>query len=70
MKSNNDFDNILDKTTNGIRNEQIESSVVNQAADRVVAIFALIEGNDKRAFGTTAKPQRRRIFDCMSLVVK
>ncbi len=40
MKSTNDFDNILDRTTAEIRNEQVESSVVNQAADRVWARLA------------------------------
>ena len=37
MKSNNDLDNILDKATNAIRNESVEQTVVNSAADRVWA---------------------------------
>jgi ferric-dicitrate binding protein FerR (iron transport regulator) len=37
MKSNNDLDNILDKATTAIRNEAVEQSVVNTAADRVWA---------------------------------
>jgi FecR protein len=37
MKSTNDFDNILDKTTAAIRNEEVDSAVVNEAADRVWA---------------------------------
>ena len=35
MKSNNDFDAILDKTTAAIRNEQIDPGAVDAAADRV-----------------------------------
>ena len=37
MKSNSDFDNILDRATAEIRNEQISSAVVNTAAERVWA---------------------------------
>jgi hypothetical protein len=41
MKSNNDFDAILDKATSEMRNEQIDPSVVNQAAERVWARLAV-----------------------------
>ena len=37
MKSNNDFDAILDKATSDIRNEQIDPSVVEAAAERAWA---------------------------------
>ncbi len=41
MNSNNDFDAILDKTTTEIRNDRIDSSVVNAAAGRVWARLAV-----------------------------
>ena len=41
MNSNNDFDAILDKATSEIRNEQIDQTVVNQAAERVWARVAV-----------------------------
>ncbi len=40
MKSDNDFDSILDETTAGIRSEQVESAVVDRAAERVWARLA------------------------------
>jgi ferric-dicitrate binding protein FerR (iron transport regulator) len=40
MKSNNDFDAILDKATAEIRNETVDSSVVDNAAERVWARLA------------------------------
>ncbi|HEY2975104.1 MAG TPA: FecR domain-containing protein [Pyrinomonadaceae bacterium] len=40
MKSNNDFDAILDNATNEMRNEQIDSAKVNEAAERVWARLA------------------------------
>jgi len=40
MKSNNDFDAILDNATTEMRNEQIDSAVVNEAAERVWARLA------------------------------
>jgi hypothetical protein len=58
MKSNNDFDAILDKATTGIRNEQIDSAVVNEAAERVWARLAV---------ETSAQPETvaaTRIGDC------
>jgi FecR-like protein len=41
MKSNNDFDAILDKATAEMRAEQIDPAVVNQAAERVWARIAV-----------------------------
>ncbi|HEV2827734.1 MAG TPA: FecR domain-containing protein [Pyrinomonadaceae bacterium] len=58
MKSNNDFDAILDKATAGIRNEQIDSAVVDGAAERVWA---------RLAAETSAQPETvaaTRIGDC------
>jgi len=40
MKSNNDLDVILDNTTKGIRNEQVDPVVVDRAAERVWARLA------------------------------
>jgi hypothetical protein len=40
MKSNNDFEGILDHATKGIRNEQIDPAVVDTAAERVWARLA------------------------------
>jgi hypothetical protein len=41
MKSNNDFDAILDKATAEMRSEQIDSTEVNKAAERVWARLAV-----------------------------
>ncbi|HLA12919.1 MAG TPA: FecR domain-containing protein [Pyrinomonadaceae bacterium] len=46
MKSNNELDNILDNTTASIRNEQVDSAVVKQAADRVWARVAIEAAGD------------------------
>ena len=40
MKSNNDLDAILDNATTEMRNEQIDSTVINEAAERVWARLA------------------------------
>ncbi len=40
MKSNNNFDRVLDKATTEMRNEQIDSAVVDEAAERVWARLA------------------------------
>jgi FecR protein len=44
MKSNNDLDAILDKATSEMRNEQIDSAAVNEAAERVWARLAVEAG--------------------------
>src|SRR6266508_5646650 len=52
MKSNNDFDVILNKATSEMRNEQIDSAVINEAAERVwarLAIEASAHSNDNVA---------------------
>ena len=41
MKSNNDFDSILDQATNDIRNENVAAAVVDKAAERVWARLAV-----------------------------
>jgi hypothetical protein len=41
MKSNNDFDRILDNATEEIRNEQIDSAVIDEASKRVWARLAV-----------------------------
>lgn len=62
MKSNNDFDQILDNATSEIRNERIDSTVVDEAAGRVWARLAaeapaalnsntVVESNDGRIGG-------------------
>ena len=40
MKSNNDFDALLDNATSKIRNESVDSAVVDKAAERVWARLA------------------------------
>ena len=40
MKSNNDFDAILDNATAEMRNEQVDPAVVDEAAERVWARLA------------------------------
>jgi len=60
MKSNNDFDAILDDATTGIRNEQIDSAVVNEAAERVWARLAA----EDSALLTHEAPATERIGSC------
>ena len=60
MKSDNDFDAILDKATTEMRNEQIDPTVVNQAADRVWARLAV----ESAAQLNTDTPASTRIENC------
>ena len=54
MKSNNDFDAILDKATAEMRNEQVDSAVVDGAAERVWArLAAETERSNLRRFAAT-----------------
>ncbi len=54
MKSNNDFDAILDQATAEMRNEPIDSAVVDKAAERVWARLA-VEAGDQQASATADK---------------
>src|ERR1700704_686553 len=45
MKSNNELNSILDKVTTEIRNETVESSVINQAGERVWARLVAESGS-------------------------
>ncbi len=56
MKSNNELNSILDKVTTEIRNETVESSVINQAGERVWARLAAEGGS---ALQTAALPAER-----------
>ena len=40
MKSNNDFDAILDNATSEIRNESVDAAIVDRTAERVWARLA------------------------------
>ena len=63
MKSNNDLDAILDTTTAEMRNESVDPSVVNQAAERVWArVSSTIETAGQM---TTESPASARIGSCV-----
>ncbi len=62
MKSNNDFDLILDNATSEIRNEQFDAAVVNEAAERVWARLAA-ETSELRTENVAAD-RSDRISDC------
>ncbi|HYJ88524.1 MAG TPA: FecR domain-containing protein [Pyrinomonadaceae bacterium] len=59
MKSNNDFDAILDQATAEMRNEQIDPTVVNKAAERVWARIAV-----EAPVQTTEAVSAERIENC------
>ena len=67
MKSNNDFDAILDETTRGIRNEQIDPAVVDQAAERVWARLAA-ETSNQLVTETAAAERIENCADFQSLI--
>lgn len=60
MKSNNDFDAILDNATTEMRNEPIDSAVVNEAAERVWARLSA----ETAAQTTSHTPATDRIGSC------
>ena len=63
MKSNNDLDAILDNTTAEMRNESVDPSVVNQAAERVWArVSSTIETAGQM---TTESPASERFGSCV-----
>lgn len=66
MKSNNDFDAILDKTTAETRNEQVDPAVVNDAAGRVWARLSVeaAAGSAQLQTGNTDNPATGRIGSC------
>ncbi|MGI9067092.1 MAG: FecR domain-containing protein [Pyrinomonadaceae bacterium] len=64
MKSNNDFDAILDNTTAEMRNEQVDPSVVGEAAGRVWARLSVEAGSERAAQLQTDNPATDRIGSC------
>ena len=64
MKSNNDFDAILDNTTADIRNEQIDAAVVGEAAGRVWARLSVEAGAERAAQLRNDNPATDRIGSC------
>jgi hypothetical protein len=64
MKSNNDFESILDKTTAEMRNEQVDPGVVNEAAGRVWARIAVEAAAGSTAQLQTENPATDKIGSC------
>ena len=62
MKSNNDFDRILDNATSEIRSEAVDSAVVEEAAGRVWARLASEAAPEKSELKTARSADR--IGDC------
>ncbi len=60
MKSNNDLDRVLDNFISEMRNEQIDSAVVNEAAERV---WERLSQETAGQVGI-AKPASERIGNC------
>ena len=67
MKSNNDFDSILDNATKAIRNEQIDPATVDNAAERVWARLAA-ENSNELATSTVAPERIESCADFQSLI--
>lgn len=72
MKSNNDFDQILDNATSEIRNEHIDASVVDEAAGRVwarvAAETAAIDNENLASSTADASGRIRSCDDFQSLI--
>src|ERR1700730_9995560 len=64
MKSNNDFDAILDKRTAEMRNEKVDAAVVGEAAGRVWARLSVETSAEKDAQLRTDNPATDRIGSC------
>src|SRR6476646_10043686 len=65
MKSNNDFDQILDNATSEIRSERLDSAVVDKAAERVWARLAAEAAAEKSELKAVVAPGRTdRIGNC------
>src|SRR6476659_2881193 len=65
MKSNYDFDQILDNATSEIRSERIDSAVVDKAAERVWARLAAEAAAEKSELKAVVAPDRTdRIGNC------
>src|SRR5438309_520376 len=64
MKSNNDFDAILDNTTADMRNEQVDAAVVSEAAGRVWARISMEAAAETVAQDRSENPATDRIGSC------
>src|SRR5437870_10386351 len=64
MKSNNDFDAMLDNTTAEMRNEQVDATVVSEAAGRVWARLAAEAADETAEQLRTDNPATDRIGSC------
>jgi hypothetical protein len=68
MKSNNDFDQILDNATEGIRSEAVDSAVVDKAAERVWARLAAETSEVKTERAAAASDRIGSCDDFQSLI--
>jgi len=64
MKSNNDFDAILDNTTAEMRNEQVDPAVVTEAAERVWARLSVQAAAETAVNLRSDNPATDRIGSC------
>ncbi len=67
MKTNRDLDNILDQATAEMRNEETDSAVVKQAAERVWARLA-VENTNQTATESVASERIENCDDFQSLI--